>query len=109
IAPDFEIELVAERVDHAHAHAVQSAGNFVSGGIEFAAGVQLGHHDLRGRHAFAIHFHVVAGNAAAVINDGDGVIDVNGDIDAVGVTSERFVHRVVDNFVDQVMQSQLAR
>ena len=51
---------------------------------------------------------VVHGNAAAVVDDGDGVVDVDGDVDAGGVAAERLVDRVVDDLIDQVMQTHLA-
>src|SRR5207237_10923199 len=38
IAPNLQIELIAESIHHAHAHTVQSAVNFVSGSIEVTAG-----------------------------------------------------------------------
>ena len=68
-----------ERVDAAHAHAVQSAGDFVAVGIELAAGVQLGHDDLGRRDAFLlVHVHR---NAAAVVDHGDRIVVVDGDVD----------------------------
>ena len=108
-APDFQVEFFAERVHAAHAHAVQSAGNFVRRGIELAARVQRGHHHLRRGNFFAVDVHVADGNAAAVIDHGDGVVDVDGDVNPVGVAGQRFVHRVVHHFVHQVMQAELAR
>ena len=92
IAPDLQIELVAESIHHAHAHAVQSAGNFVRGSIEFAAGMQLGHDYLGGGNFFFVNHHVVHGDAAAVINHGDGVINVDGDFDLVGKASQGLIH-----------------
>ena len=99
---------MAQRVHARNAHAVQSAGNFVGRAVELAAGMQHGHHDLRRRQTLAVHIHLVGGNAAAVVDHGDGVIDVNGDVDAIGKAGQRFVHGVVDDFVHQVMQSHLA-
>ena len=109
VAPDFDFELLAERVDAADAHAVQSAGDFVGGGVEFAAGVQLGEHHLHGGHLLAVgQVHHVHGNAAAVVDDGDGVVDVDDDVDFLGVAGQGLVDGVVDDFVDQMMQSHLA-
>ena len=108
VAPDLEFQFFAERVHAGNANAVQSAGDFVGRGVELAAGVQLGHDHLRGRKLLTVNVHRVHGNAAAVVHDGDGVIDVDGDFDLVGVTGERLVHRVVHYLVDQVMQSHLA-
>ena len=49
--PDFDVELLAERVDATDADAVQAAGDFVGGGVELAAGMQLGEHHLHRRHS----------------------------------------------------------
>ena len=69
-----------QRVHAAHADAVQAARNFVALGIELAAGVQLGHHHLRRRDAFfLVHVHW---NAAAVVDHGYGIVDVDGDVDS---------------------------
>src|SRR5690242_13382010 len=108
VAPDLEVELVRERVHAAHAHAVQSARDFVVRGVEFSARVQRGEHDLRGGKFFSAHYHVINGDPAAIIDDGDGVINVNGDFDLGGVTGKRFVNGIVHDFVDEVMQSHLA-
>ena len=88
---------------------MQAAGDFVGGGVEFAAGVQLGKHDLHGGHALAVgQIHHVDGNAAAIVDDGDGVIDVDDDVDFLGVAGESLVDGVVDDFVDQMVQAHLA-
>ena len=108
IAPDLQVELVRERVDATDADAVQAAGNLVAVAVEFAARMQHGHHHLRGGQTFAIHIHLVDRNAAAVVDDGDGVVVMNGDIDLVGKAGQRFVDRVVHHFIDQVMKPQLA-
>ncbi len=108
-APDFDLELFAERVHATYADAMKAAGDFVGGGVELAAGVQLGEHDLHGGHALAVRrVHHVHGNAAAVVDHGDGVVHVDHDIDFLGVAGKRFVDRVVDDFVDEVVQPHLA-
>jgi hypothetical protein len=48
VAPDFQLQLFAERVHAGNADAMQSAGNLIGGGIKFSAGVQSGHHHLGG-------------------------------------------------------------
>ena len=48
---------------------------------------------------------LVHGNAATVVNDGDGVVFMDGDVDGCAVTGKRFVDRVVDDLVHQVMQT----
>ena len=44
-------------------------------------------------------------DASAVVGDGHRAIVPNHDVNAVAVAGQRLVDRVVDDFVDQVMQS----
>ena len=53
--------------------------------------------------------HVVDRNAATVVNHGDGVVDVDCDVNAVGVPSQGFVDGVVDDFIDEMMKTHLSR
>ena len=71
--------------------------------------MQLGEHDLHGGHALAVgRVHHVHGNAAAVVDHGDGVVDVDDNVDFLAVAGERLVDGVVNDFVDKVMQPHLA-
>ena len=108
VAPDFQFELFAERVDATYSYAVQSAGNFVGVAVELAASVQRSHHYLRGGNLFAVDIHVIDWNAASVIDHSDGVIEMDCNFDLIGVTGERLVHRVIHDFVDEVMQAEFA-
>src|ERR1039458_10347072 len=104
VAPDFHVELLAESVHAAHAHAVQAAGDLVRRGVELAAGVQLGQHHLNRRHLFAVGqcLHVY-GDAAAVVDDGNGVVHVDDDVDLLAIAGQRLVHGVVDHPPDQAV------
>ena len=64
VAPDLELQLGRQRVDHRDADAVQAAGDLVGVLVELSAGVQLGHDDLGRRHALAL---VDVGRDAAAI------------------------------------------
>ena len=87
---------------------MQTAGYFIRGGVEFAAGVQLGKHHLARRDTFAAgKGHFVHGNAAAVVDDGDRIVHMDGDFDAGGVAVHGFVDGVVDNLIHQVVQPHL--
>ncbi len=102
-APDLQVQPVGKRVDHRNADAVQAAGNFVGIAIEFSAGVQHGHHNFGcGLFFCRVHVH---GNAAAVVNHGDAVVVMHQHVDLVAVAGHRFVHGVVGNFPDEMMQS----
>ena len=47
-------------------------------------------------------------DAAPVVDHGDRIVDVDGDVDLVAVPGQRLVDRVVDDLVDEVMQPRLA-
>ena len=81
--------------------AVQAARHLVAVVVELAAGVQHREHDFGGRPAALVH---VDGNAAAVVDDGDGVVDVDRDVDLGAETRQRFVDRVVDDLVHEMME-----
>ena len=101
VAPDLEIEPLRQRVHDRHADAVQTARHLVGAVLELAAGVQHRQRDFGGRLAALVH---VGRNAAAVVDDGDRVVEMNRDVDFGTEAGERFVDRVVDDLVNQVMQ-----
>jgi hypothetical protein len=110
VAPDLDIELLRERVDAGDADAVQTAGDLVVARIELAAGVQLGEDHLDRGHGLAGGQRlVVHRDAAAVVDDGDRVVGVDGAVDARRVAGEGLVDRVVDDLIDQMMQAHVAR
>ena len=103
VAPDAQLEQRGQRIDDRDADAVQAARNLVGVLVEFSAGMQLGHDDLGRRNAFALVD--VGRDAAAVVEHRDGAIRIERHHDLRGMAGERFVDRVVDDFVDHVMQA----
>ena len=101
VAPDFEVELLRERVDDRHADAVQAARDLVAVVVELAAGVQHRQHDFGGRPPARV---LIGRNAAAVVDDGDRPVDVDGDVDLIAEAGQRLVDGVVDDLVDEVVQ-----
>ncbi len=102
VAPDLEVQRLRQRVDDGDADTVETAGDFVAVVVELAAGVEHGHHDFgRGSAARVL----IDGDASAVVDDGHGVVDVQRDVDLVAEAGERLVYRVVDDFVDEVVQA----
>ena len=96
-----------KRVDAAHAHAVQAAGDLVAVLVELAAGVQFGQRDLGSTAlglVLVVHLHA-GGDAAAVVDDADAVVAVDRDDDVVAMPGQRFVDRVVDHLEHQVVQT----
>ena len=80
---------------------MQTARHLVAVVVELAAGVQDGQHDFGGGLAAGV---LIDRNAAAVVDDRDGVVDVDRDVDLVAVAGERLVDRVVDDLVDEMVQ-----
>src|SRR5699024_12035128 len=74
-AVDLDLEHGRQRVDHGDADAVQTAGDGVAVGVELAARVQLGEHDLHGRLTGLVHLHR---DAAAVVADLDRAVGPEG-------------------------------
>ena len=85
---------------------MQATRDLVRIRVELTARVQLGQNHLGRGHAF--FFVNTHGNAAPVIDDGDRIVDVDGYTNLGAVTGQRFIHRIVHYFVDQVMQPHLA-
>ena len=105
LAPDREVEPDGERVDDGDADAVQTAGDLIGALVELAARVQDGHYHLGGGLAGFVH---LSRDAAAVVHDRDAAVLVDRDVDGVAAAGQRFVYRVVYDFVDQVVQAAFA-
>ena len=109
IPPDFDAEFLAQRIHARNADPVQTAGDLVVRSVKLAAGMELRQHDLDGWHAFACRqHHVVDRDATAVVRDRDRVVDVDRYFDALRVAGQRLVNRIIDDLVDEVMQTLLA-
>src|SRR5712692_428799 len=100
------MERFGKKVNHGNADAVQSAGNLVSVRVELATGVKFGHYDFGSGLPFLLHH--VDGNAAAVVYYCNGMVKMNSYFDGVAESRQSFVNGVIDDFVNQVMQTQLA-
>ena len=82
---------------------MEPAGDLVSLAAELASGVQHREDDLDGR---LLHLRVlVHRHTPAVVGDTDGVVGVNHHVDGRAVAGEGLVDGVVDDLVDQVMES----
>ena len=101
VAPDLEVEGFRERVDDRDTDAVEAARHLVAVVVELAAGMQHGEHDF-GRGAAARV--LVDGYAAPVVDDRHRIVDVERDVDLIAVAGESLVDRVVDDFVDEMVQ-----
>src|SRR5580704_3105860 len=106
ITLNLELKLIGKSVDDGNADAVETAGNFVSVTVEFAAGVKNCKNDFSGGTLFgSVH---VNGNAAAIVDHGDGIVRVNRDVHFISVAGHRFVDGVVEDFPPKVMETHSA-
>ena len=96
-------QLRGQRVDDAGAHAVQAARRLVVAVLELAAGVE--HREDHLERALLRLRVLVDRNAAAVVADRDrAAVGVQRHRDVRGMAVHRLVHRVVDDFPDEVVQ-----
>src|SRR5690606_31503533 len=102
VALDLELEPLAGRVDRAHTDTVQPGRDLVALVVELSASVEHGHDDLGGADALLV---LSDRDAAAVVGDGDGLVEVERDPDVAAVTGEVLVDGVVDGFPDEVVQT----
>ena len=85
------------------ADTVQTAGNLVAVAAELTARMQDGEDDFEGGNA---HLGMDADrDTAAVVRNTDDIIGFDGDFDVGTVPGERLVDGVIDDLVDQMMQT----
>ena len=100
---DFGRQVRGKGVDAGDAHAVETAGHLVAVLAELTAGVEHGQHHFEGA---ALLFFVEAGrDASAVIGYPDRVVRIDGHYNIVAISGQRFVDRVVNHLIDQMMQA----
>ncbi len=68
VAPDFQVELLGQRVDDRDTDAVQTTGDFIAVVVELAPGMQHRQHDFGRRPSAGV---LIGGDAAPVVDDGD--------------------------------------
>jgi hypothetical protein len=101
--PYFEINKFREGVDHGKAYSMKASGDLVATIVKFASSVEFGHHHFH-RRTFLL-FMDIDRDAAAVISDGDAVIDMNDDVDLGTISPEGFINAVVDQFMNQMVKA----
>ncbi len=105
VARNLDLEPVGKGVDALGADAVEAAGIFVGALAEFAAGMEVGQHQLDGGHLpFRVHVH---GDASAIVANGDRAVHMDGHADLLAKAGEMFVNRIVEHLENTVMQPAL--
>ncbi len=96
------LQVLRQRIDHGHAHSVQSAGMLVGLVVEFSARVQARQDQFDA--ADLLLGVNVDRHAAAVVLDLQGTVLEHGHIDVFAMAGERFVDAVVDDFVREMVR-----
>ncbi len=65
--------------------------------------MEYGHDGFQGR--FSRRGVNINGNAPAIVGDGDRTIGIKVNFDMGAIASEGFIDRVIDDFIDEVMES----
>jgi hypothetical protein len=86
---------------------VQPARDLVAVAAELSAGMELREDDLQSRPPLV--GHDVDRNAGPVVANGDRVVRMECDFDALVAAGESLVDRVVDDFVDEMVEASRAR
>src|SRR5204863_102303 len=96
-SPNLQIQPFGKCVDDGNTDTVQSTRNFVRGVIKLPSGMQFRQNDFRSRLTFLRHDF--SGYTSAVVNDSDRVVNVDDDMGFRTEAGERFVNRIVDDFI----------
>ena len=102
---NFRFQPFGKRVHTGNAHAVQTAGKFISAAAEFTARMQFGKHHFHS--GFSFLFYYTRGNTASVIGDGYASVFLQFNQNGIAISRHSFVHGVIHNLVNQMMQSAL--
>ena len=104
---DVDLHMAGQRVNDRRAHAMQTAGYLVSSAAELAARMQDGQADLDSR---TPNLGMNADRkAASVVLNGAGAVFMQRNDDFGAEARQCFIHRVIDDFVYQMMQTALVR
>ena len=103
MATDKDVEFLRERVNHAASHAVETAGDGISTTAKLSTGVKGGENNLNGGHF--LDRVLVNRNATTVIGHADSTVWQDDHINQIAVAGKRLIHRVIDDLIDQVVET----
>jgi len=107
IAAHDNLEARGKRIHARNANAVQAAGNLIALAAEFTASMKDGENNLdRGDFLFRM---LVDRDAAAVVDNRDGIVLMNRDIDFGAIAGKGLVDGVVHNLIHKVVQTTRTR
>jgi hypothetical protein len=103
VSPDLQFHEFREGIDHRETHAVKASRDLIALIIKFTSGVEFGH-DYFYRRAFLLLVHIDR-DATAIISNGDAVIDVNEDLDALAISGQGFIDAVIHQLLNHVVKA----
>jgi hypothetical protein len=103
IAADFDFEGFGDGINAFCADAVEAAGDLIGAFTEFPAGVEVRHDEFES--GDLIFWVDIDGDTAAVIFDGAGAIEVEGDGNIFTITGQGFIDGVIDDFEDAMVEA----
>jgi hypothetical protein len=105
IPADFRSQVFGQTVDHRPTDSVKSAGDFIRTAAELSSGVQSSHYSFQG--GFSGGWVDIYGDATTVVLNRDYTFGIQFDFYQVTKASHGLIDGVIENFVDQVMQTAL--
>ena len=100
---DSNLQPVGKSVYYGSSHSVEPSGNLVSPAAELSPGVKDGKYNFYRRQSrLVVDAH---GNSPPVVDDGNGIVRVNGHLDILTEAGQSLVHGIVHDLIDQVMQA----
>ena len=103
VAIDLDLDPGGKGVDHRHTHSVQPAGDLVAAAAELAPRVQHGEHDFR-RGQLGILGMTIHGDTPSIVDHLAPTASHQFHLDPGGMAGHGFIHRVVDDLIDEVVQ-----
>ena len=104
VAVDFDLDAHRECVDNRDAHTVEATRNLVALAAELAAGVEHREHDLGRGQVFVLGVFA-DGDSTTIVANLAAAVRKQVDFDSARVTGHGLVDRVIDDLVDEVVQT----
>jgi hypothetical protein len=102
-ATHFHFEPLGDRIYALRADTVETTGDLVGAFAELTTGVEVGHHQLKGRDLILRVY--VDRDAATVVLNGARAVVVDADSDLRAMAGEGFIDRVIDDFENTVVEA----
>ncbi len=106
LARDLDDGVGRQRVDHAHADAVQAPARRIGLAVELAARMERREDHLERRLVGEFGMRI-DGDAAAIVDDREAVARIERDFDPAGMPRDGLVHRIVEHFGGEMVERAL--